>query len=86
MNLVEYVVQSFFRYGISGDINATQDEVKKLDVISNDLFINMLKSSFKTCLMVSEENEDVIEVEADHQVMIDFLCQYCLIGLLIHKN
>ena len=38
-------------------------QVKKLDVLSNELFINMLKSSYTCCLLVSEENETVIEVE-----------------------
>ncbi len=36
--------------------------MKKLDVISNELFINMLKSSYKTALLVTEENEKAIEV------------------------
>ena len=39
--------------------------MKKLDVLSNDLFINMLKSSYTTCVLVSEENETVIEVETE---------------------
>lgn len=39
--------------------------MKKLDVLANDLFINMLKSSYSTCLLVSEENEHVIHVEDD---------------------
>lgn len=43
------------------------EEVKKLDVLANDLFINMLVSSFTTCKLVSEENEEVIEVELDKQ-------------------
>jgi len=54
-------------FGAAGDINVQGEEVKKLDVLSNDLFINMLRSSFATCLMVSEENEDEITVEDDHQ-------------------
>lgn len=41
--------------------------MKKLDVLSNDLFINMLKSSYTTCLLVSEENETFIEVETEKQ-------------------
>lgn len=52
-------------YGIAGNTNTTGDEVKKLDVLSNDLFINMLRSSYTTCLMVSEENDNVIEVETE---------------------
>ncbi|XP_016945584.1 fructose-1,6-bisphosphatase 1 isoform X1 [Drosophila suzukii] len=54
-------------HGIAGDVNVQGEEVKKLDVLSNELFINMLKSSYTTCLMVSEENEKVIEVEVEKQ-------------------
>jgi len=54
-------------YGLSGDTNVTGDDVKKLDVLSNELFVNMMKASFSCCLMVSEENETVIEVETEHQ-------------------
>uniref|UniRef100_A0A1A9ZNZ2 Fructose-1,6-bisphosphatase isozyme 2 n=1 Tax=Glossina pallidipes TaxID=7398 RepID=A0A1A9ZNZ2_GLOPL len=54
-------------HGIAGDINVQGEEQKKLDVLSNELFINMLKSSYTTCLLVSEENENVIEVETEKQ-------------------
>ncbi|KAL0870429.1 hypothetical protein ABMA27_005430 [Loxostege sticticalis] len=54
-------------HGISGNTNVQGEEVKKLDVLSNDLFINMLKSSFTTCLLVSEENSSVIQVETERQ-------------------
>lgn len=54
-------------YGISGDTNVQGEEVKKLDVLANDLFINMLQSSYTTCLLVSEENETVIEIDTDKQ-------------------
>lgn len=37
------------RYGIAGKTNVQGEEVKKLDVLSNELFINMLTSSFTTC-------------------------------------
>merc|ERR1712200_313000 len=53
-------------FGAAGDTNVQGEEVKKLDVLSNDLFINMLKSSYTTCVLVSEENETVIEVETVH--------------------
>lgn len=39
--------------------------MKKLDVLSNELFINMLTSSFTTCVLVSEENSNAIEVETE---------------------
>lgn len=54
-------------HGISGNTNVQGEEVKKLDVLSNDLFINMLRSSYTTCLMVSEENDDVIAVESEKE-------------------
>ena len=46
--------------------------MKKLDVLANDLFINMLSSSFSTCLLVSEENESVIQVETERQGKASF--------------
>jgi len=52
-------------YGIAGETNVQGEEVKKLDVLSNDLFINMIRSSFTACLLVSEENENVIEIETE---------------------
>lgn len=39
--------------------------MKKLDVLSNDLVINMIKSSFSSCVLVSEEDEKAIIVEPD---------------------
>ncbi|XP_063769830.1 fructose-1,6-bisphosphatase isozyme 2 isoform X2 [Pseudophryne corroboree] len=49
-------------FGIAGSVNVTGDEVKKLDVLSNDLVINMLKSSYGTCALVSEENKEIIVI------------------------
>lgn len=60
------------RHGISGDTNVQGEQVKKLDVLSNDLFINMLKSSFTTCLLVSEENPTVIEVSKRYNFPCNF--------------
>ena len=39
-----------------------------MDVLSNELFINLLSSSYSCCLLVSEENETVIEIDAAKQV------------------
>ena len=50
------------RYGIAGGSNVQGEEQKKLDVLSNELMINMLKSSMTTCMLVSEENDEHIEV------------------------
>jgi len=46
--------------GLAGQSNATGDDVKKLDVIGNDLFIAAMKSSGKCALLVSEEEEEII--------------------------
>lgn len=54
-------------YGMVGNTNVQGEEQKTLDVLANDLFINLLKDSFTTCLLVSEENETVVEVETEKQ-------------------
>lgn len=52
-------------FGLANTVNVQGEEVKRLDVLSNELFINMLKSSYTTHLMISEENETAIEIEKD---------------------
>ncbi|CAO2596396.1 Fructose-1,6-bisphosphatase 1 [Lemmus lemmus] len=52
-------------FGIAGSTNVTGDQVKKLDVLSNDLVINMLKSSFSACVLVSEEDKHAIVIEPE---------------------
>jgi len=54
-------------FGVAGEVNVQGEEVKKLDVLANDLFINMLRSSYASCLLVSEENDNEIEVETERQ-------------------
>ncbi|XP_029473289.1 fructose-1,6-bisphosphatase 1 [Rhinatrema bivittatum] len=54
-------------YGIAGSTNVTGDQVKKLDILSNDLVINMLKASYSTCILVSEENKNAILVENERK-------------------
>lgn len=51
-------------YGFSGESNQTGDEQKKLDIIANDAFINMLTKSGKCCILASEENDDAIYLES----------------------
>ncbi|CAK7221778.1 Fructose-1,6-bisphosphatase [Sporothrix curviconia] len=46
--------------GLAGSSNTTGDDQKKLDVISNDLFINVMRSSGRCALLVSEEEENII--------------------------
>lgn len=59
------------RYGIAGSVNVTGDEVKKLDVLSNSLVINMLQSSYSTCVLVSEENKEAIITPKDKRVRVE---------------
>jgi len=54
-------------FGVEGSTNVQGEQVKKLDVLSNELFINMLKSSYTCALLVSEENDTAIEVETPRQ-------------------
>ena len=45
------------RGGTIGSTNVQGEEVKKLDIIANDLFINMLKSSFEVSTTEREDGE-----------------------------
>lgn len=44
--------------------------MKKLDILSNDLVINMIRSSFTSCVLVSEEDEKAIIVEPEERVSV----------------
>merc|ERR1719311_1211843 len=46
--------------GLAGTVNFTGDDVKVLDIISNDIFITALSNSGVCSVMVSEENPDPI--------------------------
>lgn len=48
--------------GLAGTGNATGDDQKKLDVLSNDIMVNALRASGKCSVMVSEEIDDAIIV------------------------
>jgi fructose-1,6-bisphosphatase I len=49
-------------FGLAGEVNATGDDQKKLDVLSNDIFIDALVNSGTCAVLVSEENEEPIFV------------------------
>merc|ERR1711988_1100017 len=49
-------------FGMYGSENSSGDEQKKLDVLSNDIFVNALLKSGSCCVLVSEENEEPIIV------------------------
>jgi len=49
--------------GLAGETNVQGEEQKKLDVLSNEVFVKALVSSGRTCVLVSEENEEAIFVD-----------------------
>jgi len=49
-------------YGVAGTENATGDAQKKIDVLSNEMFVNALYNSHVCAVLVSEENDDPIIV------------------------
>ena len=48
--------------GTAGSENATGDTQKKLDVLSNEMFVNALYNSHACAVLVSEENDEPIIV------------------------
>lgn len=48
--------------GFTGEINVQGEEVKKLDVYSNDVLIHRMQRAGVLCAMSSEENEGIIEI------------------------
>jgi fructose-1,6-bisphosphatase I len=49
--------------GLAGKSNVQGEDVKKLDELSNSIFVNSLKSSRKCCVLVSEELDNEIIIE-----------------------
>ncbi|KAK3031529.1 hypothetical protein RJ639_036043 [Escallonia herrerae] len=49
--------------GLAGETNVQGEEQKKLDVLSNQVFVKALISSGRTCILVSEEDEVATFVE-----------------------
>ncbi|KAH1207911.1 Fructose-1,6-bisphosphatase, cytosolic [Glycine max] len=56
-----------WRNSYAGETNAKGEEQKKLDVLSNELFVKALISSGRRCLLVSEEVEEAIFVPSSHR-------------------
>jgi len=52
-------------FGLAGEVNSTGDDQKKLDVLSNDIFIDALQNCGACAVLVSEENEDPLFVSPD---------------------
>ena len=59
-------------YGLAGSTNVQGEDVKKLDVISNEFFINCLSYSGKVAAMVSEENDLLIPGNNDGKYILVF--------------
>ncbi|KAG1143158.1 hypothetical protein G6F37_009431 [Rhizopus arrhizus] len=53
--------------GLTGAANVQGEDVKKLDVLANDIFRNALIGSGKACLLVSEEDENAMIIENESQ-------------------
>ncbi|KAI9353252.1 fructose-1,6-bisphosphatase class 1/Sedoheputulose-1,7-bisphosphatase [Zopfochytrium polystomum] len=53
--------------GVTGGTNVQQENVQKLDVLSNEIMCNMLKGSGKTAILVSEENEEALFVDDEQR-------------------
>lgn len=51
--------------GDTGDTNVQGEQVKKLDVFANEQFIAALKAGGECCLIVSEENDDIIPINTE---------------------
>ncbi|XP_039022084.1 fructose-1,6-bisphosphatase, cytosolic-like [Hibiscus syriacus] len=49
--------------GLAGETNVQGEEQKKLDVLSNEVFVKALVRSGRTCILVSEEDEEATFVE-----------------------
>ncbi|KAM7507889.1 hypothetical protein LguiA_018342 [Lonicera macranthoides] len=53
--------------GLAGETNVQGEEQKKLDVLSNEVFVKALVSSGRTCILVSEEDEEATFVETSNR-------------------
>jgi len=64
--------------GLAGSANVQGEDQKKLDILANEVFINMLKRSGQCAVLVSEEDEEAIlvspaagETAGDYCVVFD---------------
>ncbi|BGP22859.1 Fructose-1,6-bisphosphatase [Rhodotorula toruloides] len=53
--------------GAAGSANVQGEDQKKLDILSNDIMVNSLRASGKTAVLVSEEIDDPIIIDAAHR-------------------
>ena len=50
-------------YGLDGSTNSTGDDVKKLDLLSDEIWCNSLRHTRRVAMLVSEERADPVVVE-----------------------
>ncbi|KAL5173598.1 Fructose-1,6-bisphosphatase, cytosolic [Glycine soja] len=72
--------------GLAGETNVQGEEQKKLDVLSNEVFIKALISSGRTCILVSEEDEEAIIVEPSKRGKLFILSAAYLCGFFWFFN
>lgn len=58
----------FNLYGTTGKLNESLDNVKKLDILSNETMINSLTFTGKVAVMASEENQHIIRVTLKNRI------------------
>ena len=56
--------------GSSGEINIQNEDVQKLDLIANEIFINIFKTNLNVDSILSEENESVIKLNTGGKYLI----------------
>ena len=59
-------------YGLEGSVNVQGEEVKKLDVLSDENFCAALKYSTKCSVLVSEEQDEAILLDGDGKYCVVF--------------
>ncbi|KAK9829434.1 hypothetical protein WJX72_005853 [[Myrmecia] bisecta] len=53
--------------GMAGSSNVQGEDQKKLDVLANEVFINVLRNCGQCAVLVSEENDDPIFIDEQHR-------------------
>ncbi len=60
--------------GLTGKTNVQGEEVQKLDVFAQNIFVRTLEKSGHLCVMISEEEEEIINIPDDYPCGNYVLC------------
>lgn len=60
--------------GLDGSVNSTGDDVKKLDIISDDIWVNSLRHTKRVAMLVSEERAEPVMVEGAESAK--YICSF----------